>query len=180
MTTTNVLLRGLALACLMTLGACATAPPLETKPVDLERYQGRWFDVAHLPAPFQRGCACTTATYSLRDDGNVNVDNKCLQGDKPDEARGIAKPAGEPGQLRVSFFWPFSGDYNVIALDDEYGWAVVGSKSRKYAWILSRKPSLDDEQQKALVGKLASEGYETDRLVWTDQSSSTCADVNRS
>lgn len=93
---------------------------------------------------------------------------------KLDKAKGRAKVTG-PGQLAVTFFWPFSGDYNVIALDEDYQWAVVGSRDRRYAWLLSRSSSVDEETRSRLVRTLASQGYDTGRLLWTEQE--TCPGV---
>lgn len=161
-----LLVGGLAAGCAHQLQA-----PLATVPaIDLERYQGTWYELARLPAPFQEGCQCTTATYTLRDDGKVGVLNQCVREGKLDRAEGRARVTG-PGQLQVTFFWPFSGDYNVIDLDSEYRWAVVGSRDRRYAWLLSRSTAVDDETKTRLVGALASQGYDTGRLIWTEQES---------
>jgi apolipoprotein D and lipocalin family protein len=173
--------RALALALLVVaaLGACAHGDeartrPLTTVPVDLTRYQGSWFELARLPAPFQEGCECTRATYTMRDDGTVGVFNQCVREGKIDEATGRARAVG-PGELEVTFFWPFAGDYNVLALDEDYRWAVVGSRDRRFAWILSRSKTIDDELTARLVGALQQQGYDTDRLLWTRQDSCPAA-----
>lgn len=153
-------------------GACAHrgAPLATVAAVDLERYQGRWYELARLPAPFQEGCECTTATYSLRDDGDIDVLNECVRDGELDRAKGRAQVKG-PGALAVTFFWPFTGDYNVLALDDDYRWAVVGTHDRKYAWLLSRTPSVDAATKARLVGELTTQGFDASRLLWTEQES---------
>ena len=137
------------------LGAgCATTtsqvlPPLQTVPrVELDRYVGTWYEIASFPQSFQRGCTGTTATYSLRDDGQVDVVNRCRKGalDGPEEvARGRARvvDATTGAKLEVSFFRPFWGDYWIVDLGADYEYAVVGHPGRDYLWILSRTPTLD-------------------------------------
>ena len=148
-------MRGILLAALLALGACATAPsgpPVQTVPrVELSRYAGSWYEIARFPNSFQDGrgrrCIATTATYALRDDGQVAVTNRCLDanaGNSEQVARGSAYAVEGSGnaKLRVTFFWPFYGDYWVIGLDPDYHWAVVGAPGRDYLWILSRTPEM--------------------------------------
>lgn len=121
--------------------------------VDLGRYVGLWYEIANFPMFFQRKCVGdTTAEYTRRDDGAIAVRNRCRTEDGFIEAEGKATvvPATGDGQLRVSFFWPFSSDYWIIGLDADYRWALVGNPNRKYLWLLSRTPQLDEtEIQKA-------------------------------
>lgn len=120
--------------------------PLEVVPrVDLNRYAGRWFEIARLPNRFQRHCdANTSALYTLREDGKITVLNECETADgKIQSAKGSAHVANDQGpnsKLKVTFFWPFYGDYWIIDLDPEYRWAVVSEPGRKYLWILTRSP----------------------------------------
>jgi apolipoprotein D and lipocalin family protein len=148
-------------------------PPLRTVPrVDLERYLGTWYEIAAFPQRFQRGCTATTAEYTLRDDGDIDVVNRCRK-DAPDGpekvARGRARVVDRAtnAKLEVSFFRPFWGDYWVVELGEDYGHAVVGHPSRDYLWILARKPSMSPELYDTILRKLSAQGYETGRLVRT-------------
>ncbi|MGQ9634519.1 MAG: lipocalin family protein [Bryobacteraceae bacterium] len=151
-------------------------PPLPVVPsVDLERYAGKWYEIARLPNRFQRGCTGNvTATYTLRPDGKIQVLNQCRdERGRTKSARGTAHPAGkgEPNtKLKVTFFWPFSGDYWIIDLDPGYRWAVVGEPRRRYLWILSREPHLDDETYQGIVERAAAKGFDNNRLIRTAQS----------
>ena len=150
-------------------------PPLISVPhVDLARYAGTWYEIASYPQRFQKGCTGTTATYTLRADGTVEVLNRCARDSldgRVTVARGRAKVVDRTSnaRLKVSFFWPFWGDYWIIALDPDYRWVVVGHPSRNYLWILSRTPTMDDATYTAIVDRLQAQGYETSRLVRTVQ-----------
>ncbi len=145
--------------------------------VDLSKYMGRWYEIASFPNWFQKGCTCTTTDYALVD-GYVKVTNSCRRGSpqaKLDVATGKAYvvPNTHNAQLRVQFQWPFKGDYWVIALDEDYQYAMVGHPRKKYLWILSRSPVMDDATYTQLVGIAAAKRYEVSRLQKTDQ---TCSD----
>jgi apolipoprotein D and lipocalin family protein len=118
----------------------ATTQP--TKTVELERYLGRWYEIARYEQSFQRGCEGVTADYSLRRDGKIDVLNRCRKsGGKLSEARGIAKiiDTTTNAKLKVSFFRPFYGNYWALDHADDYTWAVVGEPSGRYLWILARE-----------------------------------------
>jgi len=135
-------------------------PPLQTvAEVDVERYMGTWYEIASYPQSFQKGCTGTTATYSLRDDGEVDVVNRCLlenlQGEeKESEGRAKVVNASTNAELEVSFFRPFWGDYWVIELDEEYRYAAVGHPGRDYLWILSRTPQMDASTYDGIITRL--------------------------
>lgn len=141
-------------------------PPLETVPyVDIQRYLGTWYEIATIPQRFQKGCTAVTATYSLRKDGAIEVVNACRKGslDGPRKSvRGKAWVVDKKtnAKLKVRFFWPFSGDYWVIGLDVDYKWAVVGHPGRKYLWILSRAPQMDEELYRRILELVRARGYE--------------------
>lgn len=157
--------------------AIAADLPLETvKSVDLDRYLGRWYEIARYPNRFQRDCAGeVTATYSRREDGDIEVDNACLRSDgSVDRAMGIARVADPStnAKLEVLFaptiiaFLPFVwGDYWVIDLAPDYSYAVVGEPSREFLWILSRSPSLDESVLRRIRERLPAAGYDPARLV---------------
>ncbi|MEJ5359813.1 MAG: lipocalin family protein [Desulfobacterales bacterium] len=167
-----VLLGGLVAACASPPGPAL--PPLETVGrLDLARYTGTWYEIAAFPTWFQRGCTASQATYTLREDGRIDVENRCRRGPegKFDSVRGIAwvpDPA-EPGKLKVRFFWPFAADYWVIDLDPDYTFAVVGHPSRNHLWILSRTPVMDESRYQSLLRRIEQKHYDPRRLVKTLQ-----------
>jgi apolipoprotein D and lipocalin family protein len=143
--------------------------------VELEKYLGKWCEIAHLPAKFQEGCDETIATYTLLKDGNVSVLNTCKKNGKVKTAKGKAKVVDEAtgAKLKVTFFWPFYGDYWIIKLGMDYEYAVVGTPSLKYLWILSRTPRMDDKLFSELTEFAKSEGFDTNRLIITKQPQTT-------
>lgn len=141
--------------------------------VDLERYAGLWYEIAKIPNRFQKQCARgTTAEYTLREDGRIDVVNRCIKDNGEwDEAKGVAKIEGTDSnaKLKVSFVsfigWrPFWGDYWIIGLDEDYRWAVVGTPNRNYGWVLSRKPAIDDVTLETIFEILERNGYVRDQF----------------
>ena len=150
-------------------GADPSPPPRPVERVDLEQYTGLWHQVALVPNRFQSQCAReTTARYSLRSDGKVDVVNRCVTEDgEIDEARGVARVVDPDSnaKLEVSFFsilgWrPVWGDYWILGLDEEYRWAVVGTPDREYGWVLSRTPTLLAADRDRIDGILVEQGYD--------------------
>lgn len=140
---------------------------------DLSRYLGRWYEIARFDHSFERGLENVTAEYSLKDDGMVKVLNSGWKDGKYKVAEGKARqpdPAGDPAHLEVSFFLFFYSDYNILMLDKDYQIALVGSKSPKYLWILSRTPEVSDEVLDHVLEEASSRGYDIDKLIWVDQS----------
>jgi apolipoprotein D and lipocalin family protein len=172
----KLLLGTLAVAgCATTTTARLHLPPLQTVPrVDLNRYLGTWYEIAAFPQSFQRGCTGSTATYTLRSDGEIDVLNRCRIGSLDGEekvAEGRARIVDDTtnAKLEVSFFRPFWGDYWIIDLGANYEYAVVGHPSRDYLWILSRTPTMDSAVYASIVARLRAQGYEVDRLKRTLQ-----------
>ena len=134
--------------------------------VDPVKYLGKWYEIALIPHWFERGCTNTTANYSQGKNGKIDVWNECIRDGKPHKATAVAWHAGEgrDGKFRVRFFWPFSGAYWVIALDPNYQWAVVGHPSRRYFWILSRTPTMDENLYASLIQKATQLGYDASRI----------------
>jgi apolipoprotein D and lipocalin family protein len=163
----------LAAACSTSTTARLHLPELKTVPhVELARYLGTWYEIANFPQSFQRGCTATTAAYSARSDGDIDVVNRCRKGspDGPEKiARGRARVVDKVtnAKLEVSFFRPFWGDYWIIDLGPNYEFAVVGHPSRDYLWILARSPVMEAAVYDAIVARLAAQGYEPHRLVRT-------------
>ena len=155
--------------------SCAHNQPLNVvSKVDLKRYTGTWFEIASYPTSFQQGCIGTKATYSLRDDGDIDVLNQCYKkgftGDIT-SAKGKAWVVDKDtnAKLKVSFLWPFWGSYWIIDLGRDYEYAVVGDPSRKYLWILSRTPQMDDVLYYEILGSITQKGYDTSKLMKTRQ-----------
>lgn len=154
-------------------------PPLEVVPnVDVRRYMGVWYEIASLPVSQQRGCFCTKAEYTLLDDGNLRVVNSCRKGSTTGETnraegKAFVVPGCNNAKLRVQFFWPFRGDYWILELDENYSYAVVGTPSRRYCWILSRTPTMQPATLAMLVERLRTKGFDVSRLQHTKHS---CAD----
>ena len=145
---------------------------LEVVPrVNLEKYLGKWYEIAHLPAKFQDGCSETTATYSLNDDRTISVRNECKRNGKLKTAKGKAKVVDQAtgAKLKVSFFWPFYGDYWIVKLGSNYEYSVVGTPDRKYLWILSRTPQMDERLFSELTEFARSQGFDITRLIRTFQ-----------
>ncbi|MBN2031032.1 lipocalin family protein [bacterium] len=142
--------------------------PITVDMVDLGRYVGLWYEIAKIPNRFQRQCERnTTAQYMLREDGKIDVVNRCVdENGEMVEAKGIAKIVDgvSNAKLKVSFvrllgislFW---GDYWIIGLDENYQYAVVGTPDRRYGWILSRKPELSQEEMDRVFAMLHEQGY---------------------
>ncbi len=150
--------------------------PLKTVDhVDLEKYMGKWYEIAAFPQRFEKGCHCTTAEYELTDKGYVRVINTCRL-DSPTgkikRARGKAfvVKGSNNSKLRVQFFWPFRGNYWIIDLAGDYTYAVVGDPSRKYLWILCRTPKMEPSLYRQLLESVAAMGFDIKRLQMTDQS----------
>jgi apolipoprotein D and lipocalin family protein len=155
-------------------------PPLEVVPaVDLHRYAGTWYEIARLPNWFQKKCAGdVTATYVLLNDGTLKVVNRCLKEDGTiTEAVGRAKLARDGNQsakLKVRFapavlsFLPFVwGDYWIIDLAPDYSYAVVGEPARKYLWVLSRTPVMDEATLQGVLDRVKLQGYDLSGLIRT-------------
>jgi apolipoprotein D and lipocalin family protein len=174
--TTSTLL-GLSLLLVFASG-CASAPPSNAPPVvdkvDLERYLGTWYEQAHKPIRVQKGCIGTTATYSLREDGDIRVVNRCIEDEwggeeKVAEGKAWVVDKETNARLEVQFFWPFSGDYWIVGLDEEYQWAIVGSPDYDYLWLLTRDPVISPERYEDMVARARALGYEVDDLIRTPQ-----------
>lgn len=152
-----------------------TYEPLPTAPlVDLNQYMGEWFEVARLPVSYEENCVGTKAIYTMKPDGSVAILNTCHKGglDGPLKvARGRATVADRQSKskLKVSFFWPFTGDYYILEVGNGYEYALVGDPSREHLWVLSRTPQMELQLLHNLVGKAQRLGFDTGRLIYTVQ-----------
>ena len=157
-----------------------TAPPTSVKSLDLARYLGLWYEAGRLPLRFEDDDAVdVTAEYTLRDDGNVEVDNRCFDAKgAPTQVLGVAEPSPDnEGQLRVSFLpaaiqWiPFTrADYWVLKIDDDYQTALVGTPDRKHLWLLSRTPRVPRPVEEAYLEAARHQGYDLGEWISTAQS----------
>ena len=148
--------------------------PDNVKPVDnfqLERYLGKWYEIARLDHSFERGLSRVTADYSLREDGGVRVLNRGYSAENKawQEAEGKAYFVESPdqGYLKVSFFGPFYGSYIVFELDhDNYQYSLVSGPDKSYLWILARSPKISESIKKSLLKKAAALGFDTTKLIY--------------
>jgi lipocalin len=147
------------------------------KTLDIQKYLGTWYEIARFPHSFEKGLVGVTATYSMDEKGKIKVVNQGYKGTldgELDVAVGKAKipDMNDPAKLKVSFFWFFYGDYYIMELDSEnYEWAVIGSSTPKYLWILSRKPQMDPVLYKDLIKRIEARGYDLDKLYKVPQKS---------
>jgi apolipoprotein D and lipocalin family protein len=155
----------------------AEEPKPAVKTVDLQRYAGRWYEIAAYPNRFERDCRCSKADYSLEKD-YVKVVNSCLKGEqlKASTATGKAFVVPNTGntQLKVQFFWPFKGDYWILALDPDYQYSLVGSPDRQYLWILARDRQIPEKKLIELKETAKALGFDPDQLKMTEQKTPPC------
>jgi len=148
--------------------------PQPSKPVDVSRYLGKWYEQARYEASFQKGCEGVTAEYAQKPDGSVAVVNSCRQGSmtgtlKTAEATARVIDGSGGTKLKVTFFWPVEGDYWVLDRAPDYSWSIVGEPSGRFLWILTRNQTVSPRQYAALVGKAKALGYNTNMLRRTQQ-----------
>ena len=161
------------MAIIILLVGCVSLPE-DIAPVDqfqLERYLGKWYEIARLNHSFERGLTSVTAHYTLRPDGGVRVLNRGYSAEKKiwKEAEGKAYFINSPDQgfLKVSFFGPFYGSYVIFELDrEQYSYALVCGPDRSYLWLLARSPKLGEEIKKRLIAKAAAFGFDTNQLIF--------------
>ncbi|MBW6510353.1 MAG: lipocalin family protein [Desulfuromonadales bacterium] len=170
------MLKRITAAVTLLLSGCVNIPagitPVE--PFDLDRYLGRWYEIARLDHSFERGLSDVTADYSLREDGMVRVVNRGYdQANKRwKEAEGKARFVREPtrGFLKVSFFGPFYGSYIIFELDQEdYNYALISGPNTSYLWILARQPTLTDDIKQRLIATAQEKGFAVSELIFVEQ-----------
>lgn len=163
------------------MAACSSSRPMPTaENVSLEKYQGRWYDIAHLPQKFQDDCKCVTADYTLKEE-YVEVVNTCVDVEDNEsrkvEGKAFVAEEGDNSKLKVQFFWPFKGDYYIIELEENYSYALVGSPDRESLWILARDPQPSAMILKKYMNRAEELGFETSKMVYTDQGCHVTKDV---
>ena len=142
--------------------------------VDLKKYCGKWYEIASYPQRFQKGCNCTIAEYTLNEKGFVIVENRCNKDSvdgKQSYIKGKAFVESNSGntKLKVQFFWPFTGKYCIIDLADYYSYAVVSHPNKKYLWILSRNPKMNDTIYQEILSRLKEKRFDLLKLKNTTQ-----------
>jgi len=154
------------------LAGCGNAQKVDNTPVaalDLQRYLGDWYEIARFDHSFERGLEFCKANYAMKENGKIAVTNTGIKEGKPKTSNGKAKTTDTPALLRVSFFGPFYSDYRVMLLDTDCQWALIGSGSSKYLWILSRTPELPKETIDTILAEARRRGYDTSKLIWVKQ-----------
>lgn len=153
---------------------CQSIPKNATavSPFSLDKYLGKWYELARLDFKYEEGLNNTTATYSMKDNGNVEVLNQGYDYEKKEwtEAKGRAKFRGENNvaELKVSFFGPFWAGYNVISLAGDYEYALVAGKDTDFLWILARTTTIPDNIRNGFLQEAKKIGYNTDELIWVE------------
>ncbi|MBU1012754.1 MAG: lipocalin family protein [Bacteroidetes bacterium] len=168
----------ISLLLINTIVSCQTKSAImDTRTVqnfELEKYLGKWYEIARFPHSFEKGLVGVTATYSIRADGKIKVVNQGYENSLDGKLKTAIGKAyipnpDDPAKLKVSFFLFFYGDYYVMELDPDYQWVLLGSSSSKYLWILSRTPQLDHVIIEQLLIKARTRGYNTDHLIFVAQ-----------
>ena len=148
---------------------------LQTVPnVDLNKYAGKWYEIASYPQTFQKGCHCTTAEYTLSEKGYVIVENRCNKDSVNGKVsyikgKGFVEEGSGNAKLKVQFFWPFRAKYWIIDLADDYSYAVVSHPNKKYLWILSRSPKMEEAVYLEILSRLKAKGFDLSKLQKTVQ-----------
>ena len=137
--------------------------------IELNKYLGKWYEIARFDHSFERDMDYVTAEYKLLPDGYIQVINSGYKNDKFKTTTGKAKTTDVSGLLRVSFFMNFYSDYRVLMIDKDYQYVLVGSKSPEYLWILSRTPQLSEDVLQNIIDVAKEKGYDTDELIFVEQ-----------
>ena len=168
----NKLTKAILVLSLAFAAGCVSVPKVDNAPVvalDLNRYLGEWYEIARFDHSFERGVEQAKANYTQNADGTIKVVNSGIKDGKPKTAIGKGKTTDTPGLLRVSFFGPFYADYRVMLIDKDYTYALVGSGSADYLWILSRTPGLPETAKSELLAEARRRGYDAGELIWVRQ-----------
>ena len=139
------------------------------KSLNLKSYMGRWYEIARFDHSFERGMTNVMTEYQLLDDGTVEVINIGTRDGKEHRTKGHAKTTNEAGRLRVSFFWKFYSDYNIMEMAEDGSWVLIGSRSPEYLWILSRTPTLPDSVIRHIVDLARKRGYKVENLIFANE-----------
>ncbi len=160
----------LILVVLMTQQIYADKELQTVQSVELNKYLGKWYEVGRYPNSFQKNCFKSTATYSLNEKGKIIVLNECKKGSPDGKYKSVKGKAWivdkqTNAKLKVSFFWPFSGNYWIVDLAPDYSYVVVSEPGMKYLWILNRTPEINPEVEKGIYAKLEKMGFDTKKII---------------
>lgn len=157
------------------IGGCVGIPE-GIEPVskfEVNRYLGKWYEIARLDHSFERGLQRVTAEYSIRDDGGIRVINRGFNtsAERWKEAEGKAYfvEDNNQGYLKVSFFGPFYGSYVIFDLGKDYEYSLITSHDRSYLWLLARTPAIDEQLKTRLIKRMADSGFDTGSLIFVEQ-----------
>jgi apolipoprotein D and lipocalin family protein len=157
------------------LSSCVSIPKgaIAVHPFQKDKYLGTWYEIARFDFRFEKGLSHVTATYSVKDANTIRVDNKGYDARNKKWKQSIGKAkfvnSDDAGRLKVSFFGPFYAGYNIIAIDDNYRYALIAGNNLDYLWILSRDKTIPATVKTEYLAKARELGYDTDKLVWTKQ-----------
>ena len=156
---------------IMLLANIFASTKIDNEPVaiELSKYLGKWYEIARFDHSFERDMENVIAEYKLLPNGNIQVLNTGYRDGVYRVAEGKAKTTSTPGLLRVAFFMNFYSDYRVLMIDKDYEYALVGSGSSKYLWILSRTPQLEEATLQKIIDVAEQKGYDTDKLIYVKQ-----------
>ena len=155
-----------------TLFSCSTIPKgaKAVEGFDKAKYLGKWYEIARFDFSFERNLSNTTAQYSLNKNGTIKVDNQGYNEKKNEWTQAIGKgkfvDSEDVAMLKVSFFGPFYGGYNVIALDEDYQYALIAGSSLKYLWLLSREKTMPEDVKQDYLKQATAIGYDVSKLLW--------------
>jgi apolipoprotein D and lipocalin family protein len=162
-------------AVIINFTSCVSIPKgaKAVQPFDKTKYLGKWYEIARFDFRFEKNLDNVTATYSLKDNEQIKVDNKGYDYIKNQWKESIGKAkfvsSSNIARLKVSFFGPFYAGYNVIAIDEEYKYALIAGNNLNYLWILSREKTIPDNIKTDYLQKAKNLGYNIDNLIWTKQ-----------
>ena len=142
--------------------------------INYELYQGKWYEIARLPNSFEDGLICITMTYTYQDDGVMTLASNAKSKNNPNDTKSFTAKAwipdeNEPQKIKIQFVWPVTFDFILIHIDEEKGYAIIGSPNKKQLWILSRQPMISENDMSELKSILVKNQYNIDRLVYVDQ-----------
>lgn len=154
---------------ILSCGSSTTVDNSVVSSVDLNKYLGKWYEIARFDHRFERNMMHCSATYTMQDNGMIKVTNRGIKEGKWKTSIGKAKLTDKPGVLRVSFFGPFYSDYRIMMLAPDYSYALVGGDNDSYLWILSRTPQLKQSTLNIILSEARRRGYDTNNLIWVQQ-----------
>lgn len=160
---------------LLTLSACTSVPdgisPVQS--FEIDRYLGKWYEIARLDHRFERGLSQVSAEYSLRPQGGIKVINRGFsvaeQAWQQAEGKAFFVEDSATGHLKVSFFGPFYGSYVIFELDKDYQYAFISGPSREYLWLLARQPQVSPSLRQHFIDTARQKGFDVDKLIFVDQ-----------